>query len=69
MLEKTASDQLRVDYHGDSRQLARLNSCSGQVAGKWLQAFPSSWWPKFTDDLFVMAVRFRCGMRLSLQCY
>ena len=69
VLEENASDQLRVEYDGDSRQLARLNSCAGFGAGKWLQAFPSSWWPKFTDDVFVMAVRFRCGMRLSLQCY
>jgi len=30
--------------------------------GKWLQGFPSAWWPRMTDDIFVLAVKFRCGI-------
>ena len=53
------------------RQKARLKSCSGPAAGKWLDAFPSSWWPKFSDEAFVMALRFRGGIpvgRSGLGC-
>ena len=54
--------QLRSEYGLGSRHLARLNSASGAVAGKWLDAFPSSWWPAFSDESFIMALRFRSGI-------
>ena len=38
---------------GPPRHLARLNSCSGQTSGKWLSAFPSSWWPSMSDDVLL----------------
>ena len=47
---------------GDLRQLSRLNSSSGPCAGKWLDSFPSSWWPEFPDDSFLFALRFRTGV-------
>ena len=50
----------------DPRALARLNSASGKVAGKWLEAFPSSWWPTFHDTSFIMALRLRCGLHVSV---
>ena len=40
---------LRETYVGNTRELARLNSASGPTAGKWISAFPSSWWPEFPD--------------------
>ena len=39
-----------------------MNSCSGQVYGKSLSSFPSSWWPLIPDEIFVVALRFRCGI-------
>ena len=51
--------RLRNDLRQSKRDLARLNGCSGIVSGKWLTAFPSSWWKVFPDDVFVMALRFR----------
>ena len=48
-----------------NRQLARLNSCGGITSGKWLAAFPASWWPECHDGPFVMALRFRCGLRVT----
>ena len=59
-MQKKAASKLRASY--SERHLARLNSCSGKVAGKWLSAFPSSWWPEFADDHFIMALRFRAGI-------
>ena len=56
---------LRDLYVGDPRSLARLNSASGKVAGKWLEAFPASWWPVFHDTSSIMALRFRCGIHVS----
>ena len=53
------------------RQKARLKSCSGLAAGKWLDAFLSLWWPKFSDEVFVMSLRFRGGIpvgRSGLGC-
>jgi hypothetical protein len=32
------------------------------MSGKWLSAFPSSWWPKISDEEFVLSLRFRCGI-------
>ena len=55
---------LRDRYVGAPRNLARLNSCSGNVSSKWLQSSPSSWWPTFSDDSFIMALRFRCGIQV-----
>ena len=57
---------LRDDYNNDPRALARLNSASGKVAGKWLEAFPTAWWPTFHDTSFIMALRLRCGMHVSV---
>ena len=53
---------LRASYTPTSRHTARLNSASGPAAGKWLDAFPSSWWPEFSDEAFIMALRFRSGI-------
>ena len=64
-LEDQKEQQLRELLAHDERQLARLSSCSGPVAGKWLGMFPQSWWPDFEDSSFIMALRFRCGMRVS----
>ena len=49
-------------YDDEHRQRAKLNSCGGPVSGKWLNVFPSKWWPRMTDDIFVLAVKFRCGI-------
>lgn len=57
--------QLRDLLVHDERQLARLNSCSGLVAGRWLSMFPASWWPKFEDSYYIMALRFRRGLILA----
>ena len=51
-------------YGGDPRAAARLKSCSGKSSGTWLTAFPSSWWVSIGDDCFIMALRFRCGIRV-----
>ena len=68
VLEGKAGVLLRAAYHDDERhgerQLVKLNSCSGKVSGKWLQSFPCSWWPKMTDDIFIMAIKFRSGIRI-----
>ena len=64
-LESIASDRLRLaydTYDDPHRQIAKLNSCCGSVSGKWLQGFPSAWWPRMTDDIFVLGVKFRCGI-------
>ena len=63
--EIIASDRLRLaydTYDDPHRQIAKLNSCCGSVSGKWLQGFPSAWWPRMTDDIFVLGVKFRCGI-------
>ena len=65
-LEERKEQQLREVLAHDERQLARLNSSSGPIAGKWLGMFPQSWWPEFEDSSFIMALRFRCGMQVSV---
>ena len=57
---------MREYYVDDPRALARLNNASGKVAGKWLETFPTSWWPTFHDTAFIMALRLRCGMHVSV---
>ena len=64
-LQHFAELDLRDRYIADPRSLARLSSCSGNVSGKWLQAFPSSWWPEFSNDVFIIVLRFRCGIQSS----
>ena len=44
---------------GSERALARLHSCTGEVSSRWLTEFPASWWPRFGDDKFLMAIRIR----------
>ena len=53
-LQELDEAQLRSAYDPHSRHIARLNSASGAAAGKWLDAFPSSWWPEFPDDFFLL---------------
>ena len=65
-MEEKQEQHLRELLVHDERQLARLNSCSGPIAGKWLSMFPQSWWPDFEDSSFIMALRFRCGMQVSV---
>ena len=64
-LQAVDERNLRDYYVNDERSLARLNSASGKICGKWLDAFPQSWWPQFHDTSFIMALRFRCGMKVS----
>lgn len=70
-LQREVAANLRNTYEScfdpveKKRQLAKLNSCAGPVSGKWLKLFPSSWWPKMTDDIFVLALRFRVGMKIG----
>ena len=64
-LQSIDERELRDNYSDGPRALARLNSASGRVAGKWLEVFPSSWWPTFHDTSFIMALRLRCGMHVS----
>ena len=44
------------------RDKARIRSCAGQVAGKWLSGYPSGWWPSMADDTFQIALRWRLGL-------
>ena len=64
-LQAVDERSLRDFYVSDPRALGRLNSASAKVSGKWLDAFPQSWWPQFHDTSFIMALRFRCGMKVS----
>ena len=50
---------LRGLYEGRQRDLARLNSCSGDISSRWLTDFAASWWPAIQDDKFVIDLRFR----------
>ena len=63
-LENKQEHNLRELLVRDKRQLARLNSCFGQMSGKWISAFPCSWWPKMSDEEFILGLRFRCGIRV-----
>lgn len=61
-LQELDGAELRSTYDPHSRHIARFNSASGATAGKWLDAFPISRWPEFSDDAFIMVLTFRSGI-------